>query len=158
MFRELLRKNQQLSQEDCIAILQEEKRGVLSVLGDEGYPYGTPINHFYNDADGALYFHSGDVGHRLEALQKEQKVSFCVFTQGEPIEGHWALRVKSVIVFGKMEIIEDAAQIIDITTRLSHKFTLDEAYIRKEIESNLHRTRLLRLMPEHICGKSVTEA
>lgn len=158
MFRELIRKNQQLSQEECIAILQAEKRGVLSVLGEGGYPYGAPLNHFYNAEDGAIYFHCGDIGHRLDALRKENKASFCVYTQGEPIEKHWALLVKSVIVFGKIEIIEDMAQIIEITTRLSHKFTQDDAYIQKEIENHAHRTRLLRLQPEHICGKRVTEA
>lgn len=159
MFRELVRKNQQLSQEACIAVLKEETRGVLSVLGDDGYPYGAPLNHFYHDADGAIYFHCGNQeSHRLDALRKEDKVSFCVYTQGERKEGHWAYIVKSVIVFGRMEIIEDMEQIIDISTRLSHKFTQDEEYIRKEIEGHAHRTLLLRLMPEHICGKRVTEA
>ena len=37
MFREMLRKKQQLSQEECIAILKNEPRGVLSVLGDDDY-------------------------------------------------------------------------------------------------------------------------
>ena len=48
MFREMLRKKQELSKEECIEILKKEKRGVLSVLGDEGYPYGMPINHYYD--------------------------------------------------------------------------------------------------------------
>ncbi len=30
---------QQISQEECIRILQEEKRGVLSMIGENGYPY-----------------------------------------------------------------------------------------------------------------------
>ena len=70
MFRELLRKKQALSREDCIDVLQKETRGVLSVIGDDGYPYGTPMNHWYNEDDGAVYFHCGNVGHRLEALRE----------------------------------------------------------------------------------------
>lgn len=159
MFRELSRKKQQLSQAECIAILEEEKRGILSVLGEDGYPYGAPLNHFYNAEDGALYFHCGnEEGHRLDALRKENKVSFCVHTQGERMEGHWAFIIKSVVIFGKIEIIEDMEQIIEMTTRLSHKFTQDDAYIQKEIENHAHRTLLLRLRPEHICGKRVIEA
>lgn len=158
MFREMIRKNQQLSMEDCIQVLKSETRGVLSVLGDEDYPYGTPMNHFYNEEDGVVYFHCGNIGHRLESLRKHDKVSFCAFTQGEKKEDHWALIVKSVIVFGKIEIIDDMEQIIDITTKLSHKFTQDDEYIKKEIEMAAHRTLLLRLKPEHICGKLVTEA
>ena len=63
MFREMLRKKQLLTQEECLAILKNEPRGVLSVLGDDGYPYGMPMNHFYCEADGKIYFHGGRKGH-----------------------------------------------------------------------------------------------
>ena len=59
MFREMLRKKQQLSQDECIRILIEETRGILSVLGDNDYPYGMPINHYYREEDGKIYFHGG---------------------------------------------------------------------------------------------------
>ena len=77
MFRELARKNKQLPQEECIIILKEETRGVLSVLGDDDYPYGMPMNHWYNEDDGKIYFHCGKKGHRLDALKNHDKVSFC---------------------------------------------------------------------------------
>jgi len=158
MFRELTRKNKQLSHEECIQLLKNETRGVLSVLGDGGYPYGMPMNHWYNEADGDIYFHCGNVGHRLEALKNCDKVSFCTYNRGFRNEGEWAFKVKSVIVFGKIEIIDDMDKIIDITTKLSYKFTQDKNYIKDEIERAAHRTLLLRLVPEHICGKLVTEA
>ena len=158
MFRELLRKNQQLSKEECIELLKNETRGVLSVLGNDDYPNGMPMNHWYNEEDGSLYFHCGKVGHRLEALQKHNKVSFCVYDRGYRKDGEWAWNVKSVIVFGKMQIADDMRQIADITTKLSYKFTQDEEYIRKEIEQSGPRTLLLQLVPEHICGKKVVEA
>ncbi len=59
MFREMLRKKQQLTDAECIEILKVQLRGVLSVLGDDDYPYGMPINHYYCEADGKLYFHGG---------------------------------------------------------------------------------------------------
>ena len=130
----------------------------MSVLGDDDYPYGMPMNHFYNDEDGKIYFHCGNVGHRLEALQKHDKVSFCVYDKGHREDGHWAYKVKSVIVFGRMEIIDDMDKIIDITTKLSYKFIQDDEYIKGEIASSGHRTLLLQLNPEHMCGKFVTES
>ena len=69
MFREMLRYKQALSEEECIEILKKELRGVLSVLGDDGYPYGMPINHFYNEEDGKIYFHSGMQGHKIDAMK-----------------------------------------------------------------------------------------
>ena len=158
MFRELTRKKKELPAEECIRILKEETRGVLSVLGDEDYPYGTPMNHWYNEADGKIYFHCGKACHRLDALKRHDKVSFCVWDKGSRSEGQWAWNVKSVIVFGRMEIIDDMEQIIDIMVKLSRKFTQDEAYIQKEIEVYGHETLLLQLSPEHICGKLVTES
>ncbi len=158
MFREMIRKNKQISMEECIQVLKSETRGVLSVLGDDDYPYGMPMNHWYNEENGKIYFHSGNIGYRLEALRRHNKVSFCTYDKGYRKEGEWALNVKSVIIFGKIEIIDDMEQIIDITTKLSHKFTQDDEYIRKEIEQHGHRTLLLELTPEHICGKLVNEA
>jgi len=158
MFRELQRKNLQISNEECIELLKNEKRGVLSVIGDGGYPYGMPMNHFYNEADGCVYFHCGKFGHRLDALQKCNKVSLCVYDKGEQIDDGWALSVKSVIVFGKMELIDDIDKIIDITTKLCYKFTDDEKYIKQETDAYAEDTLLLRLAPEHICGKRVKES
>ncbi len=158
MFREMLRKNKMLSLQDCVQILKKETRGVLSVLGDNDYPYGMPMNHWYNEEDGKIYFHCGKVGHRLDALRNHDKVSFCTYDKGYQNAGEWAWNVKSVIVFGRIEIIDDMDKIVDITTKLSHKFTQDEDYIKKEIELYGHGTFLLQLTPEHISGKIVTES
>lgn len=158
MFRDLVRKNKQLSTEECIKILKSETRGVLSVLGDDGYPYGMPMNHFYNEEDGNIYFHCGKGGHRQDALQKQNKVSFCTYDKGYRKNGDWIWHVKSVIIFGQICVIEDRAVIEEITTKLSRKFTQDETYIQKEIELYAHETLLLKLTPDHICGKLVAEA
>ena len=69
MFRDLTRKKQQITTEECVELLKKENRGVLAVIGDEGYPYAAPMNHFYNEEDGKIYFHCGKSGHRLDALK-----------------------------------------------------------------------------------------
>ena len=58
-FRPMRRSKQELSREECIEILMQEPRGVLSVLGEGGYPYGMPINQYYCPENGRLYFHTG---------------------------------------------------------------------------------------------------
>jgi len=158
MFREMLRGKQRLPEEECVEILKNELRGVLSVLGDDGYPYGMPLNHYYCEEDGKLYFHSGQKGHKIDALRRCDKASFCVCDGGVREEGGWALRFRSVIVFGRIEIVEDRERIYDISRRLSLKFTDDEAYIRHEIERAGPRTFMFALRPEHISGKTVQES
>ena len=49
MFRKMRRSPQALTQEEIIEVLKNETRGVLSVQGDDGYPYGVPINHYYDE-------------------------------------------------------------------------------------------------------------
>ena len=158
MFREMQRKKQQLPREECLRILKEELRGVLSVLGDGGYPYGMPMNHYYCEEDGKIYFHSGKDGHRADALERCDKASFCVFDSGHRESGDWALHVKSVIVFGRVVPVEDPRTIYGIAARLSRKFTDDEDYIRSEIEKFGPATRMFALVPEHITGKAVKES
>ena len=158
MFREILRIRQKISREECIEILRNEPRGVLSVLGDDDYPYGLPINHFYCEEDGKLYFHSGMKGHKIDAIRRHDKSSFCVYDSGYRKEGEWALNIRSVIVFGRIEIIEEKDKIYDIARRLSYKFTDDEAYIERELKNAGPRTFMFALVPEHITGKLVNEA
>ena len=107
MFREMTRKKQQLPEAECIEILKTQLRGVLSVLGDDDYPYGMPINHYYNEQDGKLYFHGGKNGHKIDAIRRHDKASFCVYDEGYRKEGDWALSIRSVIVFGRIELITE---------------------------------------------------
>ena len=158
MFREVARKKQSLSKEEMIQILRQEKRGVLSLHGENGYPYGLPINYYYNEEDGHVYFHSGKSGHKIDALRACDKVSFCVYDSGYRNEGDWALNIKSVIVFGKIRVVEDYDKAMDICRRLSYKFTADSKYIEKEIEAFGRNTLTLELVPEHITGKRIKES
>lgn len=158
MFRELTRKNKAATHAECIRLLENEKRGVLSVQGDDGYPYGMPMNHWYDAETGCIWFHCGHSGHREDALTRCGKVSYCVYDAGCTAPGDWVKHVLSVIVFGQMEIVDDPEEIVRVATALTRKFTLDEKYLQFELEHFAHETRLLKLTPEHVCGKHVTES
>lgn len=157
VFREMRRMKQAVSREDCIRLLKSETRGVLSMLGDGGYPYGVPINHYYDDETGRLYFHGGRIGHRVDAVKACDKVCYTVFDKGFLKEGDWALNVTSVIIFGRISAVTDEARAIDLCRRLSHRFTQDEAYIEDEIERCARATLVMELTVEHMTGKLVNE-
>ena len=157
MFRELSRKNQQLSQEDCLEVLTQQPRGFLSVQGEDGYPYVMPMNFWYCEENGKLYFHTGKTGHRTDALAKCSKVSFCVIDEGYRNPGEWALNFRSVIIFGQLRLVEDRGLALDYTKRLSLKYFPDEAYIDGEINKFGVGVDCWELTPEHITGKKVKE-
>lgn len=158
MFRPLRRIKQQLPQEDCISVLNNEVRGVLSVLGDNDYPYGVPINFYYSQIDNKIYFHGSRNGHKIDAIKKHNKVSFCVYDKGTQIEGKLGLDYKSVIVFGRIKILEDREKTLDIVRKLAKQFNFDKSYIDNEIKKFANYVTVLELTPEHICGKNVNES
>ena len=158
MFRDISRKNQRLELPQIITILNNEKRGILSVNGENGYPYGLPINYWYNEENGYIYFHSGKKGHKVDAINADNRVSFCVYDSGFKRDGEWALNINSVIVFGKIHVVENFEKSVEIFRKLSLKFTSDTEYIDSEINKFAKATICYELIPEHITGKIVNES
>ena len=128
-FRPMRRFKQQISEEECIRVLMTEKRGVLSMIGENGYPYGIPLNHWYNPEDGKLYFHGAKTGHKIDAIAQNNKVSYCVYDAGFRRDGEWVLNVNSVVVFGRISLVTDEKKARVIGINLCRKFTDDEEYI-----------------------------
>jgi len=158
MFRPMRRSKQALSHEEIIDLLKTETRGVMSVQGDNGYPYGFPINHYYDEETNKIYIHGANFGHRVSAVKADPKVSYCVFGGEYQKEGDWAKYVKSVIIFGKAELIEDAEEIVRISRLICSKFPCTEEYIEHEIEKDAPRTLIIAINIEDMNGKLVHEA
>ena len=158
MFRQVARVKNAITNEECIELLSKHVRGVLAVQGDDGYPYALPINYLYNHDDGMIYFHSGRKGHKIDAMKKCQKVSFCVYDEGYREDGDWALKIASVIVFGKAEPVTDIAFMEEICRKLSAQFSVSKEETDEEIARSLSATYVFRIVPEHITGKRIREA
>ena len=158
MFRKMRRSPQALSREEMIDLLNTETRGVMSVQGDDGYPYGFPINHYYDEEENKLYFHGANFGHRVDAVKRDPKVSYCVYGGEYRVEGDWAKYVKSVIVFGKAELIEDQDEVCRISRLICDKFPCPQEYVEYEISKDAPRTMVVAIEIEDMKGKLVHEA
>ena len=158
MFRPMRRFKQQLSEEECLRILKEEPRGVMAVHGEDGYPYAFPMDYVLNEENGKLYFHCAKTGHKIDALKQDERVSFCVYDQGFRKEGDWALNIKSVVIFGRIRIIEDTEEMIPYLQKLGGKYFPSEEYTQQEIERGLRNVMMLELSIDHMTGKLVNES
>lgn len=158
MFREMRRFKQQISNDECIRILKEQPRGVLSLIGDDGYPYGIPLDHWYCEEDGRICFHGAKEGHKIDAVKACDKASYCVMDRGFRKDGEWALNINSVIVFGRIKLVDDPERARLICTEICRKFTDDEEYLAHELEHAFPRVQCLELIPEHMTGKLVNES
>ena len=120
MFREMRRKKQALSREDCADILKRGTSGVLALAGDQDYPYAVPISYVYDGEK--LYFHCAKSGHKLDAINRNAKASFCVIDQDEIVPEEYTSYFRSVIVFGTMRILTDEDEKRDAIDKLALKY------------------------------------
>lgn len=156
-FRAMRRARQQLSEQACIEILQKNTAGVLAVLGDGGWPYAVPLSYVY--ADGCLYFHCAKTGHKLDALRGCDKASFCVIDRDQVVPEEYTTYFRSVIAFGRAEILTQPQEIRAAIERLAAKYNpTDSAANRARfIDKELAALCMVRLRIEHLTGKQAKE-
>ena len=155
VFRKMRRFKQQLSEDRCIVILKTEKRGVLALNGDGGYPYTVPLSFVYED--GKIYFHSAVEGHKIDAITKDSRASFCVLCETEQDSDGWSYYVDSVVAFGKIAVITGEADRTDKLRKLGLKYFPTAEMVESDLQKNAARALVLALEIEHMTGKHVHE-
>ncbi len=155
-FRAMRRKRQQLSEEESISILQKSTAGTLALLGENGYPYAVPISYVY--FEGRLYFHSALCGHKVDAIRNCDKASFCVIDQDEVHPEKYTTFFRSVIAFGRINIIDDETEKLETARLLGNRYNPNqEDALQKELEKGLSRMLMIRFDIEHLTGKEAIE-
>ena len=157
MFRKMRRFKQQLSDADCLAVLQAAKRGVLAVHGDDGYPYAVPLNFVFDPAARILYFHMAVAGHKLDAIKRDSKVCFTVMDDGYKVEGDWAWYVRSVVVFGEAQVVKDDAMRDRWLRALAAKYFPPTEDVEEDMRRNAPRALVIAVRIDHMTGKLVHE-
>ena len=157
MFREMRRKKQQLTQEETMVILREGTSGVLSLTGDEGCPYGVPLSYVY-DGD-KLYFHCAKEGHKIDAIRKNPKASFCVIAQDEIVPEKYTTCYRSVIAFGSVRILENEGEKRRAIEELALKYAPEDSEENRQnyIEKDWEPLCMLEMTVEHLSGKEAIE-
>ena len=156
MFREMRRGRQALSPQECAAVLERGSSGVLAVSGDDGYPYAVPLSYVFYD--GKIYFHCALTGHKLDAIRRCDKVSFCVIDQDIVVPEEYATRYRSVIAFGTIRVLEDPEQIRTAIRALADKYSpVGEELREAEIDRFWSALAVLELEIEHLSGKQAIE-
>lgn len=157
MHRPMRRFKQELPIEFTKTLLLEATSGVLSLLGDDDYPYGVPLSHVY-DGDLTIYFHSALSGHKMDAIAKHQKCSFTVVSKDEVDPEKYTTYYQSVIVFGQISVVEDLEEKRRVAIMLGNRFSPNpEEVTMKEIAKTFERFHMLQLKIEHMTGKESME-
>lgn len=157
MFRKMRRNAQELDREACEEILSRGTSGVLAVLGDKGYPYAVPLSYVF--ADGKLYFHCAKQGHKTDAVRACSKASFCVVDRDDVVPEEYTTYFRSVIIFGRARVLEDAAEIRAALETLGRKYHPSDTPegLARAIDRELAAVAVIELTPEHVTGKEARE-
>ena len=146
---------QELPREETLSLLRKEKRGVLAVHGDDGYPYAVPMDFVL--LDGAIYFHSAGEGHKLDALRRDEKACFTVYGNEWQEPGAWWNHVSSAVIFGALAVVTDPDEKLAALTALGNKYFPTPEETEAEIGRDGARVTVLRLTIRHMTGKAVRE-
>lgn len=151
--RPMRRKDRQLSAADARAILAKGTHGVLSVVGDGGWPYAVPMN--YTVMGTQIYLHCARAGYKLDAIARDDRVCFTVVTQAQVIPAHITTLYESVVVLGRAQVVtaeeERLAALGSLIDTLGDVTPEIKAqYLAKKAKN----TTLLRIQPLQITGKA----
>ncbi|HIZ56673.1 MAG TPA: pyridoxamine 5'-phosphate oxidase family protein [Firmicutes bacterium] len=157
MFQKMRRNKQALSQDACATILYRCTSGVLALSGDDGYPYAVPISYVYDGEK--LYFHSAKSGHKLDAIRRNPKASFCVIDKDQVVPKEYTTYFRSVIVFGIIRVLADEHQKRAAIEKLAWKYAPDDTaeHRQKTIDDEWTSLYMLEMTPKHISGKEAIE-
>lgn len=157
MFRPMRRSKRAISDAAAKELLQQSRRGVLAVNGDDGYPFAIPVNYFYDREQEKIYFHGAKTGQKVDALKKSDKVCFTVYGNEHFEPGDWAPYVQSTVVFGRCRMIGDVAVTEERVRELALKYYPDPKEVETEMVKDIKAAQLYEITIEHLTGKQVHE-
>ena len=146
---------QEATAEECLTVLETAPRGILSVQGENGYPYGVPMNYVL--VDNMIYFHCAREGHKLDAVRSNEKVCFTVLSEPIKNPGEWWNCFTSVICFGRISEVKDEERRNFALRALGAKLFPAGYDIEADLAKNSSKAQVLELTIDHMSGKKVRE-
>ena len=157
MFRPMRRSAQALDGGACVEILERGTSGVLALAGDGGWHYAVPLSYAFDGEK--LYFHCAREGHKLDAIRREARASFCVVDRDDVKPAEYTSYFRSVIIFGRVRVLEDEAQKRAAIELLARRYFPEDSAEnrRRAIEREWAGLCMLEMDIEHMSGKEAKE-
>lgn len=152
MFRELRRKEKQMHIDRAYEILKTGDYGVLSTSGGNGYAYGVPLN--YCLINNAILFHCAVEGFKLDNIEFNNRVSFCVISKAYAKPEKFSYGFESVVAFGRAREItgeEKQEALMALIEKYSGEY-MEKG--REYIARAAQKTKVIKIDIEHITGKA----
>lgn len=157
MFRKVRKIKNELDEKATKEVLKKSPRGVLALNGEDGFPYGLPLNFYYDEDNNTLYFHGTKTGYKIDCIEKSPKASFTALLEEGVSDDGWSKNVSSVVAYGLLEEIEDSDFARDALEKLAQKYYPSEDLVEENIKANFKNTKMLAFHISYMTGKRVNE-
>ena len=149
--REIRRKDKKIGTDEAINLFSECEYGVLSTVDNDGQPYGVPVNYVYKD--NCIYFHCALIGHKIDNIDNNPKVSFSVVGDTKVLPSEFGTEYVSAVAFGVASEVKGTER-YNALVWLLEKYS--PGYIeegKKYIEKKDKATKVIKIEIQHISGK-----
>ena len=163
MFRKMRRFKQQVDDAQAAQIMREGSYGVLAVSGDDGYPYAVPMSYAFIDAKddkpACIVLHSAKVGHKIDAIAKNPKVSFAGVSKNQVVSAEFTTYYQSAIAFGSARIVEAENEKRKLLEALGNKYSFREPpeSLAAEITNAGPHCHIIEISIDYLTGKQAKE-
>jgi len=146
------RKDRESELHETLVLLAAGEYGVLSTVGRDGRPYGVPLNYVFKNR--SIYFHCALAGHKIDNIDSNPQVSFCVVGNTRVLPEKFATEYESAVVFGTAAEVhgeERRSALVWLVEKYSPGFMAEGM---KYIDQHDTAVRVMKIDIEHISGKA----
>jgi len=150
--RNVRRKDREIGMQETIELLSNCEYGFLSTVGKDGQPYGVPLSYAYKN--NCIYFHCALDGHKIENIENNPTVSFCVVGHTKVLPEKFATEYESAVVFGiasELQGVEKNNALLWLLEKYSPAF-IEEGKIY--IDQKDKATKVIKIVIDHMSGKA----
>ncbi len=147
------RQDRLLSEERARELIRDAEYGTLSMIDEDGRPYGIPVSHVW-DGDSCLYIHCAPEGRKLRALTAHPEVSFSIVGRVHLHPSKFTTEYESVVLRGTAHVGLTAEERRKALSMLLDKLSPND----KEVglmyaEKSFHRVEIIRMEIKEYSGK-----
>ena len=150
--RKVRRGDREIGTPEARELLAGCEYGVLSTVGADGQPYGVPLS--YACKGDSIYFHCALSGHKLENIESNPRVSFCVVGRTKVLPEKFATEYESAVAFGTASELSGAERSEALLLLLEKYSPEFKAEGEKYIDQKDQAMKVYKIDIEHLSGKA----
>lgn len=148
------RQDRLLNEQRAIELLETAEYGTLSMIDEDGLPYGIPVNFVWDGKD-SLYIHCAPEGRKLRAIAAHPEISFSIVGNVNLQPSKFTTEYESIVLKGKARVGLSTEERMQALVLLVEKLSPNDVEIgKKYIEKSFHRTEIIRMDMTEFSGKT----